>query len=66
MIIYTFENGKIISFQSNLKYLGDVPFTVYYDFEITTGDIVFSDPKMFVVSYCRIYTVHPSLNLYDY
>ena len=50
MIIYTFENGKIISFPSNLKYLGDVPFTVYYDFEITTGDIVFSDPKMFVVS----------------
>ena len=62
-IVYTFENGKIISFQDNFKYLGDVPFTVYFDFETTTGDIVFSDPKMFVVSYCQIYSFHPSLNL---
>ena len=51
-IIYTFENGKIISFQDNFKYLGDVPFTVYFGFETTTGDIIFSDRKMFVVSYC--------------
>ena len=43
-IVYTFENGKIISFQDNFKYLGD--------FETTTGDVVFLDPKMFVVSYC--------------
>ena len=51
-IVYTFENGKIISFQDNFKYLGDVPFTVYFDFETTTGDVVFLDPKKFVVSYC--------------
>ena len=61
--MYTFENGKIISFQDNFKYLGDVPFTVYFDFETTTGDIIFSDPKMFVVSYCQIYSFHPSLNI---
>lgn len=40
-LIYTFENGKIISFQDGFKYLEDVPFTVYFDFETTTGDIVF-------------------------
>ena len=62
-IVYTFENGKIISFQDNFKYLGDVPFIVYFDFETTTGDIVFSDPKMFVVSYCQIYSFQPSLYL---
>ena len=45
-IVYNFENGKITSFQDNFKYLGDAPFTVCFDFETTTGDIVFSDPKM--------------------
>lgn len=49
-IVYTFENGKIISFQDNFKYLGDVSFTVYFDFKTTTGDVVFLGPKMFVVS----------------
>ena len=62
-IVYTFENGKILSFQDNLKYLGDVPFTVYFNFETTTGDTVFSDTKMFVMSYCQTYSFHPSLNL---
>lgn len=47
-IIYTFDNRKIISFQNN--FLGDVPFTVYFDFKTTTGDTLFLDPKMFAVS----------------
>ena len=62
-IIYTFDNGKIVSFLDNFKFLGDPLFTVYFDFERTTGDTVFLDPKMFVVSYCQIYSFHPSLNL---
>ena len=62
-IIYTFENGKIISFQDNLNFLGDVPFTVYFDFETTTGDGIFLDPKMFIVSYCQVYSFNPELNL---
>ena len=44
-IIYTFENAKIISFQDNFKYLGDMRFTAYFYFEITTGNIIFSDTK---------------------
>ena len=40
-ITYSFNNGQITSFQGNFKYLGDVPFTVYFDFETTTGDTVF-------------------------
>ena len=62
-ITYTFNNGQIILFQDNFKYLGDIPFTVYFDFEKTTGNTAFSDPKMFVVSYCQIYSFHPVLNL---
>ena len=60
---YSFDNGQIITFQDNFKYLGDIPFTVYFDFETTTGDSVFFDSEMFVVSYCQIYSFHPSLNL---
>ena len=41
----------------------DVPFTVYFDVETTTGDNVFHDPKMFVITYCQIYAFHPSLDL---
>ena len=62
-IIYKCENNKIISFQDNFKHLGDVPFTVCFDFKITTGDNVFHDSKMFVISFCQIYAFHPSLNL---
>ena len=63
-ITYTFDKGLIISFQDNCKYLGDIPFTVYFDFETTIGDSVFFfEPKMFVVSYCQIYSFQTSLNL---
>ena len=61
-ITYSFDNGEI-NFEDNLKYLGGVPFTVYFDLETTTGDAAFFDPKMFVVSYCQIYSFHSSLNL---
>ena len=40
-VTYCFDNGDIISFQDNFKYLGDVPFTVYFDVETITGDTVF-------------------------
>ena len=62
-ITYSFNNGQIINFQDNFNYLGDVPFTGYFDLETTNGDSVFFNPKMFVVSYCQIYSFHPSLNL---
>ena len=62
-ITYSFDNGQIITFKDNFKYFGDVPFTVYFAFETTTGDCAFYNPKMFVVSYCQIYSFQPSLNL---
>ena len=45
-ITYSFDNGNIISFQDNFRYQEDLPFTVYLDFQTTTGDLVFFDPKM--------------------
>ena len=44
-ITYTFDNGDIISVQDNFKYMGDVPFTFYFDFETTTGNAVFLTQK---------------------
>ena len=63
-ITYAFDNGQILNYQDNFTYLGDLPFTVYFDFETTTGgNSVFFDPSMYVISYCQIYSFHPSLNL---
>ena len=60
-IVYKFENNKVISYQDNFKYMGDLPFTGYFDFERTTGDSILHDPKMFGISYCQIYAFHPDL-----
>ena len=40
-VTYKFDNGNIISFEDNFKYMGNVPFTVYFDFATTTGNAVF-------------------------
>ena len=53
-ITYSFDNAQIIDYQDNYKYMGDVSFSVYFDFETTTEDAVFFVSKMFVVSYCMI------------
>ena len=60
-IVYKFENQKIILFQNNFKYMRDLPFTVYFDFETTTEDSILHDPKIFVISYCQFYSFHPDL-----
>ena len=60
---FSFDNGKIMYYQDHYKNLDDLPFTVYYDFETTTGSVVFFDAKMFVVSYCMIVAFHPELKI---
>ena len=40
-ITYSFDNSQIIDYQDNYRYIGDLRFTVYFDFETTTGDAVF-------------------------
>ena len=64
-ITYSFDNGQIIIFQDNFKYLGDVPYTVYFDFETTTGDSVciFSSENVRCELLYQIYSFNPSLNL---
>ena len=38
---FSFDNGKLIDYQDHYSNLGDVPFSVYYDFETTTGSTFF-------------------------
>ena len=45
-ITYSFYKGQIITFQDNFKYLGDVTFFVYFNFETTSGDSVFFLPEI--------------------
>ena len=58
---FFFDKGKIIDYQGHCKNLGDVPFSIYYDFE--TGSVVFFDAKMDVVSYFIGIAFHPDLNI---
>ena len=51
-ITHAFDNDQIVNFQDSFKFLGDLPFTVYFDFETTAGSSAFSDSKMYVISYC--------------
>ena len=60
---YSFDNGKIVDYQDHCKNLGDLPFSVYYDFETTTESVVFFDAKMYVFSYSIIVAFHPELKI---
>ena len=65
-IIYNFNNQSLISYEDNFKAKGDIPFTVYFDFETTAPTDNCLDPeqkKMFVVSCVIIVAFHPTLNL---
>ena len=53
----------MINYQDNYKKIGDLPFALYYDFETTTGSVLFFDAKMDVVSYCIVAAFYPDLEL---
>ena len=38
---FSFDNGNIINYLNSFKKIGDLPFSVYYDFKTTTGSEVF-------------------------
>ena len=63
-ITYSFDNAQIIDYQDNYKYMGDLPFSIYFDFKTTTGNAVFFDSKMYVMSYCMIFSCNKALNFY--
>ena len=65
-VVYNFDLKNIVTFEENVKYKGDVPFSVYADFEtsVPTGDHLNPENKqMFAVSYSLIFAWHPKLSL---
>ena len=65
-VVYDFDLKNIVTFEDNFKYMGNVPFSVYADFETTapTDDYLSPENKqMFTVSYSLIFAWHPKLAL---
>ena len=56
-------NQSVVNYQENFNKIADVPFSVYYDFETTTGSAIYTDAKMYVVSYCMIVAFHAELKM---
>ena len=65
-IVYNFCSQTLTSFEDNFKSKGDVPFTIYFDFETTSPTdadwLNPEDKKMFVVSYVIVVAFHPFFN----
>ena len=65
-VIYDFTLKNIVTFEDNFKYYGDLPFSVYADFETTAPTQSHLNPEekeMFAVSYSLIFAWHSKLNL---
>ena len=59
---YVFNNS-IVNYQENFNKIGNLPFSIYYNFETTTGSAIYHDAKMYTLSYCRIVAFHANLNM---
>ena len=65
-IIYKFENQNIQTFFHNMKLKGDLPFSIYFGFENTTGKKVCSfdyEAILQPVSFVFVIVFNPSLNI---
>ena len=65
-VIYNFNNQCFISYQDNFKNKGDLPFSIYFDFEATAPTDNQLDPEQkifFVVSCVIIIAFQPALKL---
>ena len=65
-MLYKFENQNLVTFEDDLKYLGDLWFVGYFDWETTTSsgsqnslDI----EEMYQVSYGLIFAFKPKLDI---
>ena len=65
-VISKFKNQNLVSYEDNLKYMGNLPFVAYFDFETTTGSsskILIEEEEMSPISYCLILSFHPKLKI---
>ena len=60
-IVYIFENQNIQTFFNNMKFMGDIPFSVYFDLKTTTGKKNYNfdeDATLHSVSYAFVVAFH--------
>ena len=65
-VLYGFNLKNVVTFEDNIKYMGDVPFCVYADFETTVPTDDYLNPEnkaMTAVLYSLIFAWHPKLSL---
>ena len=65
-IIYKFENQNIQTIFDNMKFMGDLPFSIQFDFETASGKKIYNfdeDSTLYPVSYAFVATFHPNLNI---
>ena len=64
-ILYKFENQNIQTFFDNVKFMGNVPFSIYFDFRPPVEKIYNSgeDAMLYPVSYAFVVAFYLSLNL---
>ena len=60
---FSFDNGKVVDYQDHYNNLGHMPFSLYFDFETTAGNVGFFYAKVYAVSYTIIVAFHPDLSL---
>ena len=65
-LTFSFDNGKIADHQDHYRNLGNLSFSIYYDFETSTGSVVFFDAKMYLVSYAWLWLFIQILRFGDY
>ena len=65
-IVYRFENPKIQTFFDNMKIKADLPFSIYFDLETTTGKKGYNfdgNATLYPVSYAFVIAFHSSLDV---
>ena len=61
-IIYKFENQNIQTFFENIKFMGDLPFAIYFGSETTSGKKIYNfdkDCTLYPVSHAFVVAFHP-------
>ena len=65
-IIYKFENQNIQTFFDNMKLMGELPFSIYFDFETTSCKKIYNndeDSTLYPVPYVFVVAFHPGLDI---
>lgn len=65
-LVYKIQNQNISTFEDNVKFMGDLPFSIYFDLETTCEKKIYEfeeAAKMYSISYAFFVAFNPCLNL---